>query len=330
MHTMMRWGLRAGVAAAATVGVAAVAIGAMIATPVKVPPELPSISTSARAIDRSNLPPVQRFQARDGTELGYRAYLPAEGAPRRIAILIHGSSGNGTVLNVMARALAADGVIAIAPDMRGHGVSGTRGDISYMGQLDDDLEDLVAELRSKHGALPVALAGHSSGGGFALRIAAGSRAALFDRFILLAPFLGPNAITSKPQVGQARWAEPDIPRIVGLIALRRIGIACCEHLPVLAFAAAPNAEKFQTTKYSFRLMANFAVDALSAPPFAKVGKPIAIISGDKDELIESSRFEELVRSNGGRAAVVVVPGVDHMRLLDNATAIEAMKEDLRR
>lgn len=329
MWMLLRWAARLLVLAAALVGVATLAVGAMLAVPLRTPPELASISGSARAIDRSNLPVVQRFQARDGTELGYRAYLP-EGSPKRIAILIHGSSGNGTVLNVMARQLAAEGIVAIAPDLRGHGVSGTRGDISYIGQLEDDLEDIVAHLRRQHGDSPVALAGHSSGGGFVLRVATGSRAALFDRFILLAPYLGPFTTTSRPSTGSARWAEPDIPRIFGLTFLRRVGIPCCEHLPVLAFATAPGAELRQTTRYSFRLLANFGIDVLEPPPFAKVKQPMQIVSGAKDELMDSARYEEVVRSNGGKAGVVVIPGTDHMRLLDDPAAIAAVKAELRR
>ena len=121
-----------------------------------------------------------------------------------------------------------------------------------------------------------------------------------------------------------------MPRVIGLVTLRRMGIVCCEHLPVLAFAAAPNAEKYQTTRYSFRLMVNFAVDALAPPPFDKVGKPVTIVSGSRDELIDTARFEEVVGSSGGRAQVIVVPDVDHMRLLDDPKAIAAVKEDLRR
>ena len=45
------------------------------------------------------------------------------------------------------RRLAAHGVETFAVDMRGHGTSGTRGDIGYVGQLEDDLADFVAVLR---------------------------------------------------------------------------------------------------------------------------------------------------------------------------------------
>ena len=40
--------------------------------------ELASISDTARTVDRSTMPALERFQARDGTTLAYRHY-PARG-----------------------------------------------------------------------------------------------------------------------------------------------------------------------------------------------------------------------------------------------------------
>ena len=88
---------------------------------------------------------------------------------------------------------------------------------------------------------PLTLVGHSSGGGFALRVAGSPIQNLFERSVLLAPYLGYDAPTTRPSSGG--WANADIPRIVGLMALRGIGVTCCEALPVLAFAVPPNSEK---------------------------------------------------------------------------------------
>ena len=68
--------------------------GAPVATPLAHPAELKSISQTARSVDRSNMPALERFSARDGTQLAYRHY-PARGqATGRVAILVHGSSGS--------------------------------------------------------------------------------------------------------------------------------------------------------------------------------------------------------------------------------------------
>jgi alpha-beta hydrolase superfamily lysophospholipase len=168
----------------------ALALAALVASPVSPPPPLESIRAGAMAIDRSGMPELTRFQARDGTSLAYRLYPAANGNSGKIAIVIHGSAGHSTGMNEIAKRLAVDNFLVVAPDIRGHGGSGTRGDIGYDGQLDDDLDDLVAELRRQYLTGHFALLGFSSGGGFALRAASGSLSSAFERVVLLSPYLG--------------------------------------------------------------------------------------------------------------------------------------------
>ena len=326
---VIRWPVRIAGISAAGVGISALGLGAMLAMPVRTPPELASISSTARALDRSNLPELLRFPARDGTSLAYRAYAPAGGVTEHVAILIHGSSGNGTAMNVMGRALAAAGITAIVPDMRGHGFSGTRGDIAYLGQLDDDLADLVAHARTTYPKQPFSLVGHSSGGGFALRIASGPLGETFDRYVLMAPFLGPFSPATRPSTGSARWAEPDVPRILALTALQRMGAVCCESLTVLAFATAPGAELRQTTRYSFRLMVNFGTGFDAASLFAKVRRPLTVIAGARDELMDAARYAEFVEAPGRAAKSIVIPDVDHMTVIADPRALASIIEEIK-
>src|SRR5580700_6131084 len=180
------------------VGLIALGLTAMIAVPLGRLPELTSVSTAARAVDRSSMPPLSRFSARDGTELAYRHY-PARGpSSGKIAILVHGSSGSSSSAHALADALAARGVETYAPDIRGHGGSGTRGDVAFIGQLENDMEDLVALVRKTSPTEPLTLLGHSAGGGFALRVAGSPIQHLFARTVLLAPYLGYDAPTNRP------------------------------------------------------------------------------------------------------------------------------------
>ena len=54
------WGL-------AAAGLVTLIVTAMTATPIRRPPELASISKTAGAVDRSDMPGLDRFHARDGT-----------------------------------------------------------------------------------------------------------------------------------------------------------------------------------------------------------------------------------------------------------------------
>ena len=175
------WGI---VVAGAVVLVALVGVLAFDA-PVQ-PPPLAAVSDPFAAVDLGDLPVVQTYPARDGTMLGYRAY-PGQG--RQLAILIHGSSDDGTGMHALAKALARTGASVYVPVIRGHRGSGRSGDIDYVGQLEDDLADFVARLRRDHPDASLTLVGFSSGGGFVLRAMAGQDEALFDRFILISPAL---------------------------------------------------------------------------------------------------------------------------------------------
>jgi pimeloyl-ACP methyl ester carboxylesterase len=317
---LLRWGL-------SIVGLATLVLTAMLATPLARLPELTSVSQAARAVDRSTMPSLGRFSARDGTELAYRHY-PARGpASEKIAILVHGSSGSSVAVHALADALAAHGVETYAPDIRGHGGSGTRGDIAYVGQLENDLEDLVAVVRKASPNLPLTLLGHSAGGGFALRVASSPIQNLFARTVLLAPYLGYDAPTNRP--GSGGWASADIPRIFGLLALRGLGVDCCEALPTLAFAVPPNSERILAPTYSYRLMRNFATRGYRSD-FAALTRPLALISGAGDELMLADKYADAVRAIAPSVDVKLIDGVGHMGIVSDPRAVAAVAEDVAR
>jgi pimeloyl-ACP methyl ester carboxylesterase len=309
---LLRWVMRIAAGAIFLVGIAAILFMAMLAVPVRRPPELKSIIAGVRQVDWSDLPPTQRFQARDGTELAYRIYEPAAVQNNRAAVLVHGSAGSSRNMHAIGKALAAAGMRAAALDIRGHGQSGMRGDIAYIGQLDDDLADAIAHFREMWPDAAFSLTGHSAGGGFALRTAGGPNGDLFERYVLLAPYLGYNAPTSRSSAGGARWVEADVPRILGLSLLRRMGVRCCEALPVIAFALPPEAAKRATLGYSYRLLANFGTELDYKKYLASARRPVQVISGSNDELMDASRYEEATRGAGRDVKVTLIDGVNHM------------------
>jgi alpha-beta hydrolase superfamily lysophospholipase len=308
----------------ALVGLAALALALMLATPLTQSPPLASIQAGAKAIPQEGKPELSRFQARDGTWLAYRLYPASHGASDRLAILAHGSSASSDEMHAIAQALAAAGVAAVAFDARGHGASGTRGDIAYLGQLDDDLADLVAELRQTYPKARLTLIGHSSGGGFALRIAAGPLGAAFDRFVLLAPYLGYQAPTNRPSVGTGLWATPDIPRIIAITMLQRMGIDWPQSLPAIAFANAPEAVKFITSRYSYRLLVNYGPPSDWRRALQGAADRIDLIAGENDELMDAPAYQSVVAPLGVR--VTLLPSLDHMGVVYAPAALAAIGE----
>lgn len=309
------------------VGGVALILTAMIATPLERPPEMKSVSDSSKGIDWSTLPQLERFQARDGTWIGYRHYAPIGTATGGGAIFIHGSSGSsGTVNHALTHAIASRGVETWALDIRGHGGSGTRGDIGYVGQLEDDLVDFVAHLRKSAPDLPLTLIGHSAGAGFSLRVAATPiMQDMFVRTVLLAPYLGYDAPTNRPKAGG--WASMDTPRFFGLMALRRLGIDCCSQLPVLALAVPPTSAKYLVSTYSDRLMRNFATRGYRVDLPATT-RPVTIFGGAEDEMMISDKYAAAVQAVKPQVDVKIIDGINHMGIVTNPKAISVIAEDV--
>lgn len=284
-----------------------------------------SITDPFSSVDFSDLPSLSRFKARDGTELAYRSYTPATSAPSNgSVVLIHGSSATSSSMHPMAKALSAAGFATYALDIRGHGGSGRKGQIAYIGQLEDDLTDFMHAVSPP---APVTLAGFSSGGGFAVRFAASSRQQLFQSYLLLAPFLSPDAPTSRP--GSGGWASVGVPRIIALAILNGFGVRTLNSLPVLRFAVSENVKAILTPEYSYALTMNFGPQRDYLADIRNMHEPFSILIGANDEVYYPDRFADVLKQADKNTPVTVIPGVDHVQLILAPTAlvksIEALK-----
>ena len=288
------------------------------------PPPLVSIRDAVQKRDRADLPKLTFFPARDQTSLAYRVYPAAAGPARGAAVLIHGSVGSGADMHEIAKALAMTGLDAYAPDLRGHGASGTRGDIDYIGQLEDDLADLLDELDRRGAPVRRVLIGHSSGGGFALRVAALPLSSRFVGTVLLSPYLGHDAPTVSPT--ERGYANVGMPRLIGLAILDRIGVRGLNGLPVVAFAIDPAAMPDVTSAYSFRLRMNFAPHRDWRRDIANTCGSLLVLVGTRDELFQANLFAELfAAAPNGR--VELLANIDHMGITDDPAALSAITKE---
>jgi alpha-beta hydrolase superfamily lysophospholipase len=165
------------------------------------PPPLEAVVKDSALIAgfSQSLPPLEFYQARDGQKLAYRLY---EGRPGRgVVIAVHGSTGSSIAMHAIAAALQAHGHTVYAIDLRGHGESGKLGDVSYIDQPLDDLADLLDKIDGTQASEKKILLGHSSGGTFALKVAADRLSRQFDGFVALSPPLGASKSTNQAQCG---------------------------------------------------------------------------------------------------------------------------------
>ena len=300
----------------------AVALAAMIAFGGGEPkPPLASIGKPFESVDFSDLPAIESIPARSGTPIAFRVWRenpPAE--PALVVIAIHGSSASSSSLHALGKALSAQGIPVYAPDIRGHGQTGVRGDIDYPGQPDDDLADFVAAVRARHANAKLVLLGFSSGGGFALHTAATPLGKMFARAVLLSPMLGPRAPTYRS--GQM-WAKPFIPRIIALALLNRIGIHAFDHLTTLAFAIDPRHADILAAHYSWLLTRAFATNDFAAD-FRNASCPISVLVGKEDELFDADKFAPTINAIRTDVPVTVIPGLSHIELTTDPRAVPAI------
>lgn len=286
---------------------------------------LASINAPFQKADFRSVPPPQHYTARDGVRLAWHAYPAAAAAgataerPAGRVVLVHGSSARAQSMHLLAQALVEKGYDVVALDMRGHGGSGPRGQAAYIGQLEDDVEDF---LRAVPHAGPQTLMGFSAGGGFALRFAGSARQSLFDRYVLLAPYLHHNAPTERG--GSGGWASVGIPRIVALAVLTRAGITRWNDLPVLRFALAPAARSLLTPSYSYTLATNFRPHDDYRSDIRQARGPLCILAGEEDELFHAERYAEVFAQAGKPVPVTLLPGVNHVGLTLDRGAVQAI------
>lgn len=282
------------------------------------PPPMASIRDAFKSVDLSDLAPLQRFPARDRAQLAYRVYGQANAENKGAVILVHGSSSRSNRMHPLAKGFAQAGYVAYALDIRGHGDSGTKGQIGYIGQLEDDVEDF---LRAIQPSGKKSLVGFSAGGGFALRFAADPRHDLFDNYLLLSPFLSQDATTYRPASGG--WVSVGTPRMVGLFILDGVGISAFNDLPVTVFALGPEARAFLTPSYSFALATNFRPHRNYAADITGVTEPMEVLVGQNDDQFYPERFAPEFSSRGRTVPVSIVPSTNHIELVLTPAAIQA-------
>lgn len=265
------------------------------------------------------------FTARDGATLGYLSWGPPE--TERVIVAIHGSGGHGGWMAGIGAALAeTTGAHVVAPDLRGHGPAPIRrGDVDHIGQLEDDLADLIAHLG--WAGREVVLLGHSGGGGLAIRFAGGAHRSLIDRAVLVAPFLQHDAPTALPMAGDG-WAHVLTRRIAGLYMLNAVGITALNHLTVVQFRYPPDlltgpAATFATRNYSYRMQ--FALAPRRDWQADVAALPLALlVAGSADRTFRADAFEPSMSPLVPEGRFAVLAGAGHTDILGDPRLIDAV------
>jgi len=271
-------------------------------------------------------PELQTFTARDGEALSF-AHYPADS--ERHLILLHGSGYHGAYLAPMARHLSESGTANVhVMNIRGHFRSGkTRGDIAYLGQLEDDIADFIVLQRQSKPDARFVIGGHSSGGALAVRYAAGPHDASVGNVLALAPILGHRAPTALETSGG--WAHISLPRIIGLSMLNTVGIHTADHLTTIRFNLPDTYRNgSETLSYSWRLMTNFNLHDDFKADLAALPSTSMTFVGRDDEAMNADAFPKLFSEL--EKPFEVVDGANHFSLILDPLVFEKIDSWLRR
>jgi len=258
-------------------------------------------------------PSLKQFQARDGASLSYRFYDSQN--KDRIIILLHGSSAHGEYLHLLADYLSSKrgvGQVYI-PNLRGHYMSGASpGDCSYIGQLEDDLVDLINcfKLDEKE----IYLVGHSSGGGLAIRFAGSSYKNLIQGYVLLSP-----AIPTAPSMRQGTaggWATVSITRIIVLSILNLMGIKKLNHTHVIRFNRPTEyCDGTETLSYSFNLYSSYHPRLPYHSDIKALKGKFVLFVGAEDEANDPSEYFKVMEASD--RDIQIIDGVKHLDIVSN-------------
>ena len=279
-------------------------------------PKKPDLTKRGLAFDElffdySNLPELKGFTARDGKRLGYRHY-PADS--EKIVILLHGAAWHSRYFLPLAEFISSEGLAQVyTPDLRGHGPRPERrGDVDYIGQLEDDVADLIAMIRKGNPKGTLIIGGHSSGGGLAIRFAGSQYGQQADAYVVLAPRLQYNAPTTRPSSGG--FANSNTLRIAGIAMLNNVGIHWFDDLITVEFNMPEKArDGTETLSYSYRLTLAYEPQNYKKDLMA-ITQPLFVAAGTADEIYFAQEYEPVI-SQFTAVQVKLLQGVSHMGLV---------------
>jgi non-heme chloroperoxidase len=212
--------------------------------------------------------------------------------------------------------------------MRGHYYSGRRrGDVEYIGQYEDDIVDLIRELRQQGHTGPIILGGHSSGAGFVLRFAGGMgpQQEAISGYIALAPIIPRTVAVRGGDAGG--WNVIDLPRILGLVALNALGVHGFDGLPIIAFNKPASAwNGTETLAYSWRLNRSYHPRDDYQSDIEAMPANALIFVGDKDEAVDGAALLGLLKDAGYRGAAEILAQTTHFGIFHDPGALKRVAD----
>lgn len=259
--------------------------------------------------DYRNIPKLSKYNARDNTTLYYRYY---EADSNNVLILLHGSGWHSKYFYPLAIDISKNNNAHVYTlDLRGHGVyPDTRGDIKYISQYEDDINDFIVLIKKLHPGSKIILGGHSSGGGLAVRYGGSKYRNDIHAYLLMSPYLKYNAPTMIKNSGG--WTSIHLPRIIGLTMLNNLGITLLNNMEIIDFnMPIKYRDGTETLTYSYRLNTGFAPKNYKKD-LSLIKQEVYLIVGSSDESFKAEMFYPEVSKYKPDVNVDILKHITHM------------------
>lgn len=249
------------------------------------------------------------FHSADGTRLAYQWYRTAGPALAGV-VVVHGYGDHAGRYGELGRALAADGLAALAFDYRGHGLAG--GQRGHCNRFDEYIQDLDAAwslARGELGTRPMGLVAHSHGGLIALRLLCDPTRHLegLAGLVISSPYLQLRMPVARLKVALAPLASRILPRLSLGAGINPADLTHDSEL-LSARAADPLAHDRATTRWYAEAT---AAQKYVAAHVSRLALPsLWLIPGD-DPIADPAATQEIYDRAGGAKRLRVYEGFLH-------------------
>jgi len=213
--------------------------------------------------------------------------------PRAVAIAIHGLVMHGGVYNALANKLAAEGLVVIAPDLRGFGrwqnCNNQEAKLDY-GKSYNDINELVKAAKQRYPDLPLYCIGESLGAGLAMHVAVDNPNCV-DGLILSSPALKPRFFVG-PVLSETPAFLMDMRKKFNLTPY--IKKFASEDPRIIAESLADPLVTKKLTTWQLVRSVNCMRPNLSYAKKLPADVPILVIQGNKDRMLRSNAVVQLI------------------------------------
>jgi alpha-beta hydrolase superfamily lysophospholipase len=296
------------------------------------------------------------FLARDGIRLAYDDFSPQSvvhagkdesqhsgiALPKACLIFLHGSTYNARRYANIAKASLKQGYQVCLLNWRGHGESGGKpGDLDYVGQLEDDLNDMIVWVKQQHPERDIVIGGHSAGAVVCLRYIDRYGCDDIKAVSIVSPAINGPLETVRYSQASSVW-QYKLTYFRKANAIEATPEAALQHAPVLNMGAFwlaklmpflrnrtilnfPASERLAQLEgrvlgYSYNLMLSCDINAYPRA-FNKIRVPVFLLVGEEDEVIHPHLLTTVYHwhlSPSIAKSLIKVPKANHIRILPAA------------